>query len=302
MTRALSKKARANLMLLALAMIWGGCFVAAKIAMESFDAYFIMVLRFFAGSAALCLLFPKERKKIDRITVIGASEVSLLMAVSTAFQMEGLKFTTPANQTFILVIYVVVVPLIRFIIAGIRPGKHMVVAAILTVIGVGFLTLGPSLVLNRGDALSFIMALLFSVEIIRIDHYMPKVQSAIAFTMVQLFVAGLASVVIFFIFGEGTVIAPVTHKTFLAMGYIVLLNTVVAFYLQNGAQRDASSEESALIMSTESLFGTFAAYFFAGEIFYPKKILGCVLILTGQFVSQALPAIRKINGKRRISA
>lgn len=71
--------------------------------------------------------------------------------------------------------------------------------------------------------------------------------------MVQLFVAGLASVVIFFFFGEGTVIAPVTYKTFLAMGYIVLLNTVVAFYLQNGAQRDASPEESALIMSTESL-------------------------------------------------
>lgn len=68
---------------------------------------------------------------------------------------------------------------------------------------------------------------------------MPKVQSAIAFTMVQLFVAGLASIVIFFIFGEGTVIAPVTHKTFLAMGYIVLLNTVVAFTCKtapNGTQ------------------------------------------------------------------
>lgn len=289
-------------MLLALAMIWGGCFVAAKIAMDSFDAYFIMVLRFLVGSLVLCLLFPKDRKKIDKTTVIGGAEVGFLLATSTAFQMEGLRYTTPANQTFILVIYVVLVPLLRFLIAGIRPGKNIIVAAVLTVFGVGFLTLGPSLVLNRGDVLSFIMAILFTVEILRIDHYMPKVESAIAFTMVQLFVAGVASLVIFFIFGEGTVIAPVTQKTLLAMGYIVLLNTVAAFYLQNGAQRDASPDESALIMSTESLFGTFAAYFFAGEVFYPKKILGCALILTGQFVSQALPAIRKINGKRRISA
>ena len=301
MTRALSRKARANLMLLALAMIWGGCFVAAKIAMDSFDAYFIMVLRFLVGSLVLCLLFPQDRKKIDKTTVIGGAEVGFLLAASTAFQMEGLRYTTPANQTFILVIYVVLVPLFRFLIAGIRPGKNIIVAAILTVFGVGFLTLGPSLVLNRGDVLSFIMAILFTAEILRIDHYMPKVESAIAFTMVQLFVAGVASLVFFFFLGEGSVIAPVTHKTLLAMGYIVILNTVVAFYLQNGAQRDASPEESALIMSTESLFGTFAAYFFAGEVFYPKKILGCVLILAGQFVSQALPAIRKINGKRQVS-
>lgn len=301
MTRALSRKARANLMLLALAMIWGGCFVAAKIAMDSFDAYFIMVLRFLVGGLVLCLLFPKDRKKIDKVTIVGGAEVGLLLASSTAFQMEGLRYTTPANQTFILVIYVVLVPLLRFLIAGIRPGKNILVAAILTVFGVGFLTLGPSLVLNRGDVLSFIMALLFTAEILRIDHYMVQVDSAIAFTMVQLFVAGVASLVFFFFLGEGTVIAPVTQKTLLAMGYIVILNTVVAFYLQNGAQRDASPEESALIMSTESLFGTFAAYFFAGEVFYPKKILGCVLILAGQFVSQALPAIRKINGKRRVS-
>ena len=55
MSKSMSRKTRANLMLLALAMIWGGSFVSAKLAMESFDPYFIMVLRFFAGAAALAM-------------------------------------------------------------------------------------------------------------------------------------------------------------------------------------------------------------------------------------------------------
>lgn len=53
------------------------------------------------------------------------------------------------------------------------------VAAVFTVIGVGFLTLGPSLAFNRGDVYTFIMALLFAVQIIRIDGYMPRVESAV---------------------------------------------------------------------------------------------------------------------------
>lgn len=119
----MSRKTRANLMLLALAMIWGGSFVSAKLAMESFDPYFIMVLRFFIGALAMFLLFPKERKKANRATVVGGAEIGLLLGIGTAFQMVGLQYTTPANQTFIIVSYVITVPLIRFLVSGIRPGK-----------------------------------------------------------------------------------------------------------------------------------------------------------------------------------
>ena len=297
----MSRKTRANLMLLALAMIWGGSFVSAKLAMESFDPYFIMVLRFFIGALAMFLLFPKERKKANRATVVGGAEIGLLLGIGTAFQMVGLQYTTPANQTFIIVSYVITVPLIRFLVSGIRPGKNIMVAAVFTVIGVGFLTLGPDLAFNRGDVFTFIMALLFAVQIIRIDGYMPRVESAVFFTTIQIFVAGIVSAVLFFIRGADTVVGPVTAKSMAALFYLVVLNTAVAYYLQNGAQRDASPDESALIISSESLFGTFAAYFFAGEEFYPKKIIGCVLILAGQFVAQVLPALRKIRAERRVS-
>ncbi len=288
-------------MLLFLAMIWGGSFVSAKLAMESFDPYFIMVLRFFVGAAVMALCFPKEWKKVDKITALGGVEIGLLLGVGTALQMVGLIYTTPANQTFIIVSYVITVPLLRFLITGVRPGKNIVVAALFTVIGVGFLTLGPSFALNRGDVMTFIMALLFAVQILRIDRYMPHIESTVAFTAVQLFVAAAVSLVLFFFQGDGTVTGPVTVKSMVAMAYIVLLNTALGYYLQNGAQRDASPDESALIISSESLFGTFAAYFFAGEVFYPKKIVGCLFILAGQCMAQVLPAIRKIAAQRRIS-
>ena len=78
----------------------------------------------------------------------------------------------------------------------------------------------------------------------------------------------------------------------------MVLNTAVGYVIQNYAQRDASPDKSALIISSESLFGTFAAYFFAGEDFPPKKIIGCLLILNGQFFAQVLPALKKMRKDR----
>lgn len=299
MIKGLSREAKAELLLFILAMIWGGSFVAAKFSMTAFDPYYVCLLRYGLGFLVLWFLFPKERKKLDKPTLIGGLEVGILLGVGTAFQMVGLKYTTPANQTFIIVSYVITVPLLNFIISKVRPGGHILVAAVFTVIGVGFLTLGPGTGFNIGDGMTFIMALLFALQIICIDHWMPKVTSSIMFTAAQFFAATVISIILFFINGRTIYTGEITAAAITGITYIVILNTVVGYVIQNYAQRDASPDKSALIISSESLFGTFAAYFFAGESFPPKKIVGCILILIGQFIAQVLPALKKIGRERR---
>ena len=299
MIKGLSREAKAELLLFVLAMIWGGSFVAAKFSMTSFDPYWVMVLRYGLGTLVLWFLFPKEHKKMDRATLMGGLEVGILLGVGTAFQMVGLNYTTPSNQTFIIVSYVITVPLLNFAITKIRPGGHILVAAVFTVIGVGFLTMGPGTGFNIGDGMTFIMALLFALQIICIDHWMPKVTSSIMFTAAQFFAATVISIILFFINGRTMYTGEITTAAIVGLIYIVILNTAVGYVIQNYAQRDASPDKSALIISSESLFGTFAAYFFAGESFPPKKIVGCVLILIGQFIAQVLPALKKIGRERR---
>lgn len=97
MIKGLSGEAKAELLLFVLAMIWGGSFVAAKFSMTSFDPYYVCLLRYGLGFLVLWFLFPKERKKLDKLTLIGGLEVGILLGVGTAFQMVGLKYTTPAN-------------------------------------------------------------------------------------------------------------------------------------------------------------------------------------------------------------
>lgn len=298
----LSGEKLGELKLLLLAMIWGGSFVAAKFSMDSFDAYWLMVMRFFIGALSIWLLFSRERKKINRSTLKGGAEVGLLMGIGTAFQMVGLNYTTPANQTFIIVSYVIMVPLINFAVSGKRPGRHIFIAAGCTIIGVGFLTLGPNLSFNIGDGMTLIMALLFAIQIIRIDRWMLSIDSAMMFTAVQLFVAGIVSVVLFLFQGAAVIIAPITSAAVLGFIYMVFLNTAVAFALQNDAQRQVSPEKSALILSSESLFGTLAAVLFTGEVFYGKKVIGCILIFLGQCIAQVLPILHlKAREKRERS-
>ena len=62
--------------------------------------------------------------------------------------------------------------------------------------------------------------------------------------------------------------------------------TLLAFTIQLRAQRFTSATHTALIFSTEPVFGALFAYLLAGEVLSPPAVVGCGLILIGMLVAQ----------------
>lgn len=161
-------------------------------------------------------------------------------------------------------------------------------AIVLALAGVGFLTLNEGFSVNFGDLLTMIYALFFAVQMIRVGAHAPHVNSPFGFTFIQLITAGLASLVLALVLGQSFIIARPGFSAWAGLAYLTVLNTAVAYLLQNFGQKYARPSTAAIILSLEALFGAVAAHFITGEVFTIQKILGCSLIFAAVILTQVV--------------
>ena len=72
--------------------------------------------------------------------------------------------------------------------------------------------------------------------------------------------------------------AKIGSEAMVAVGYMVLASTLLAFLLQNICQKYTPSTHASLILSLESVFGTLVAVIFEGEMFNLQMAFGCITV------------------------
>lgn len=288
------KNKKADLSLALVAIIWGTGFVASKVALDANLAPFqIMTYRFFISSVAMVILFWKEFKKIKLPVLKAGSLIGFFLFIAFAFQTIGLQYTTPSKNAFITATNVVIVPFLYWILAKKRPDKYSLLGALLTVIGISFLTLDGSVTINSGDLLTLICALGFAMHITAISYYAEK-YSPIQLTTIQMIVAFLFSVVAQLMTKN---MAPITKSGGLAILYLGIISTTIAFLIQNIAQKYTSATKTAIILSTEAVFGTLASVILLGEKLSLKMFMGCGIIFLAIIITETKLSFLKRNKK-----
>lgn len=288
------KNKKADLSLALVAIIWGTGFVASKVALDANLAPFqIMTYRFFISSVAMVILFWKEFKKIKLPVLKAGSLIGFFLFIAFAFQTIGLQYTTPSKNAFITATNVVIVPFLYWILAKKRPDKYSLLGALLTVIGISFLTLDGDFAINSGDLLTLICALGFAMHITAISYYAEK-YSPIQLTTIQMIVAFLFSVVAQLMTKN---MAPITKSGGLAILYLGIISTTIAFLIQNIAQKYTSATKTAIILSTEAVFGTLASVILLGEKLSLKMFMGCGIIFLAIIITETKLSFLKRNKK-----
>ena len=122
----MGKKARANILLVLTALIWGCAFVAQSSAMDFVGPLTYNTSRNVLAFFALLIVVKifnrgKEKSKsTDRISVVGGICCGLVLGVASAFQQVGVSMTTAGKGGFITALYIIIVP-----IFGIFIGKKI---------------------------------------------------------------------------------------------------------------------------------------------------------------------------------
>lgn len=262
---------------LLLTIIWGGSFVSSKFALKSFDLFFILMVRYLTSALLLGLLFWRRVKQIDPRTLWHSGIVGIVIYLAMLLQMYGLRSTLASHQSVILVSYTVIVPLLERLVSKKRPGVHVFAAILLIGIGVFLISVREAFLPCYGDMVTLVFAFFYSMQIFLIGIYIKECEP-VAFTVNMLFVAGLLSGITWLRCKSVPVGIP-AGSSIAGLVYLALLNTAVAFLLQNHAQKYMQSTGVVLIMSMESVFGVIAAYLGLGEEITIRVIAGCVLVV-----------------------
>lgn len=270
-----NKPLLADLSLLVVAIIWGSGFVATKNALDNYSAYFIMAVRFFIACIFIGVIFFKNIKNISKKDFIAGSVIGFFLFMGFATQTVGLQYTTASKQAFITGTNVVMVPFIYWLINNKKPDIYNLSAAFLCFVGIGFLSLEGSLSINLGDGLTLACALFFACQIVSIGHYTEK-HDPIILTFVQLLVAFLLSLIGVFAFNA--IPSTVSKEGLFPIVYLGIFSTLVAFLIQNVAQKYTTPTHAAIILCLESVFGSLLSCYLLGEVFTYKMFIGCLAI------------------------
>ncbi|MGI6253799.1 MAG: DMT family transporter [Aminivibrio sp.] len=280
----------ADFSLMLIALFWGLGFVAMKDALESFSPFWLLTLRFFSGTALMALIFIKRLRSLSRDDLKAGSIIGLFLFLGFATQTVGLKYTTPGKQAFLTATYVVIVPFLSWIFRRKSPGLLSFLSSAICLAGMAMLTLQGGQAANLGDLLTLTCALFFACHILAIEHF-ARDRDPIILAVIQIGIVGLLSFPMALSFETWTGFGGGDGLGSIA--FTVIFCTVLAFIVQNTAQKFTPSTHTAIIMSMESVFGALAGIYFLGEIFTARMAAGCGLIFFAVLLTEAGPSLLK---------
>ncbi|MCX7885368.1 MAG: DMT family transporter [Caloramator sp.] len=280
-----TKGVYADISLFIVAFIWGGGFVAVKNALDNIKPFYMLSIRFILSFIILSIIFNKRIKNITKKDIKSGFIIGIFLFLGFATQTIGLQYTTVGKQSFLTGTYVVIVPFLYWIVSKKGPGLQSTIAAFLTLSGIGLLTLnGKGFYLNKGDALTLICALFFAAQILAIGHYAQNMDP-ILLSIIQMGFAGFASLIFAVIFEPFPY--GINRSSAFAIFYLVIFSTLLAFLVQNVAQKYTLSTHAAIILSLESVFGSILSVIILKEKFTFTMVLGCLFIFLAILLTEA---------------
>ncbi len=280
-----------NVLLVLTALIWGCAFVAQSVGMDYVGPFTFNMARFLIGAIVLLpvIWFMDRQRKTgaekgagQKTLIIGGICCGTALAVASTLQQWGILFTTVGKAGFITAMYIVIVPLLGvFIGKKVRP---LIIGCVaIAVVGFYFLCMTESLRLGLGDFLVLLCAIAFSIHILVIDHFSPKVDG-VKMSAIQFLTAAIISAVPTLLWEQ-----PVFTEILQAWQpvlYAGVMSCGVAYTLQIIAQKNADPTVASLLLSLESVFSVLAGWVLLGQGLSLKEMFGCVLIFCAIILAQ----------------
>lgn len=268
-------------------LLWGAGFIGSKYGLEELGAMWVTFARF-AVALVVCLptIFWIKKESIS-LKLLGQVLIcSTFLAGIMFFQIKGLEYTTVAKSGFITILYVFFTPVLGYLFFKTKITKTFMALLLVAFIGILLLLELNLSNLNQGDLYTLLCALCSAMHLIAISHFSKVTKNIFLFNILQLFFVSIICLPLAIYF-EGFS-APVRvlsnvetyAPTLLAIIFMGVLSTAIAFLLQIKAQQTISASKVGLIYLLESPFAVLLGFILLGESLTSKNLVGCFLVLS----------------------
>ena len=314
------------------ALIWGFAFVSQVQGMDSTTPLFFGATRFTLGSISLIPLLwfrrstiaEQERKRRETqgkpsITLGNGAIVAMpkwagnpivvsiicgiVLFTASTVQQYGILYSGSAGRSgFITALYIVMTPLLAFIILRRRVHLSVIVSVAISVVGFYLLCVTDGFgSITLADLVLLFTAVLFAGHILVIDTF-GRDMDPILLSFGQITTTAILSWIGSII--EGSVDWAGAAQSWIAIVYAGVCSAGVAYTLQIIGQQLVPPTRASVIMSLESFFSAVGGALLLGEIMTTRAYLGCALIFAGTILAPAAPSTSfctRSNAGRRTS-
>ena len=297
-----------SLMLMLCAFIWGTAFVAQSagsgmgaysfLAGRSWLAVLVLIPTVFAFDAVRKKQgqpygWPKE--KSERKTLLAAGLVcgTFLFAASAAQQIGITINPSTAKAAFLTAMYVVLVPVFGLFL-GRKGSAQLWISMVVAVLGLYLLCMKNGFgSIESSDWLLLSCAVLFSFQIIAVDHFSPQVDG-VRLSLAEFLVVSVESTAAALLFEAPS--AAQFAENALPILYCGIMSSGVAYTLQILGQRDLNPAVASLIMCLESVFSALGGWMLLHQNLSAREVFGCVLIFAAVVLAQLpLEMLRRVK-------
>ena len=286
-----------SLLLLLCSFIWGTAFVAQS-AGSGMGAY-----SFLAGRSWLAVLVliptvlvfdairrkngtdakPKTAAEKKKLLTAGLVCGTFLFAASAAQQIGITINPSTAKAAFLTAMYVVMVPVFGLFL-GRKGSVQLWVSMVIAVAGLYMLCMKNGFGgIETSDWILLSCAVLFSFQIMSIDHFSPLVDG-VRLSLIQFIVVAVESSAAALIFETPTLAEY--GANFLPVVYCGVMSSGAGYTLQILGQKDLNPAIASLIMCLESVFSALGGWLLLGQNLSMRESAGCTLIFAAVVLSQ----------------
>lgn len=285
---------RQSVLLFLTATIWGVAFVAQSAGMAYVGPFTYNGVRSILGGLVLlpCIGFLDRIRdgageqaggaKAGKQLLIGGLCCGLILFAASSFQQLGIQYTTVGKAGFITAMYILLVPIMGLFIHK-KVGFKVWIGVAFAVCGLYLLCMSGGLRLEKGDALVLVCAVIFSLHILVIDYFSPRVDG-VRMSCIQFWVCGILSMIFSFVLETpqpaGILAAwkPICYGGIMSCG--------VAYTLQIVGQKDMNPTVASLILSLESVVSVVAGFIILHQTMSRRELLGCCLMVVAIVLAQ----------------
>ncbi|MDI6100244.1 DMT family transporter [Actinoplanes sp. NEAU-A12] len=269
-----------DLLLLAVALVWGSSYLAAKTLVVTGGVLVVLALRYLVSTAAMLPLMVRRRptrRETGVGVLLGCTQASVLV-----LETYGVSLTSATNAGVLISLTILLTPILE---CAVRrrwlPGRFFLAAGVATA-GVALLVAGPGLrAPSAGDAL------MLAAAVVRAAHVTLSGRLARQHDTVTLTTLQLVTGTVVFTVAAGPALLPTAASfgatEWLGVLYLALGCSVFAFLVQLWAIRRTSAARASLLLGTEPVWAVLIGVGVGGEHLTVLAIAGIALVLAGTF-------------------
>ena len=283
------KQMQADLMLILVTLCWGVSYYLMDISLGDMDPFTLNAHRFLGAFFIASAISWNKVKTVNRTTLKYSALVGIALVVVYIGATFGVKYTSLSNSGFLCAMTVVFTPLISRVVLKKKQDRKVVIAVLICFIGIALLTLKDDFSINmgnlKGDLLCLMCAFAYAVDLLLTEKAVSHEEvDAYQLGVFQLGFTGVCNLVMAFVFEQPHF--PTTPTVWVAVLFLAIFCTGVAFVVQPVAQQYTTAAHTGVIFALEPVFAAVVAVIFAHEFLSPKSYFGALLMVASVIVME----------------